>query len=73
MMLGSITDSICLQPTGIRIRLNAMRNQVTALARNMICVMIQNSAENGLCSFEPVMPSVSVKYYCVTNTANLIY
>lgn len=53
-MLGSITDSICLQPTGIRIRLNAMRNQVTALARNMICVMIQNSAENGLLTLIPL-------------------
>ena len=54
MMLGSVIDFFCLQLTGVRIRLNVMRNKVTALARNMICVMTQNSAEDGLLTLIPL-------------------
>lgn len=54
MMLGSVTDLFCLQLTGVRIRLNVMRNQATALGRNMICVVTQNSAENGLLTLIPL-------------------
>ena len=45
---------LCLQLIGVRIRLNVMRNKVTALARNMICIMTQNSAENGLLTLIPL-------------------
>lgn len=53
IMLGSVTDSFCLQPTRVWVRLNAMRNHVTAPVRNVICIMTQNSAENGPSHFNP--------------------
>ena len=31
----------------VRMKFNVMRNEVTALARNMVCIMTQSPAKNG--------------------------